>query len=712
MRLIDLFSRLETGAIATVAGVGYRDGVPAATADIGWPMGVVRRPDGDLVFADIRGHRIWRIDREGILHTVAGDGVPGNSGDGSPALEGRVYTPHDFCLDRQGNLFFSQLGARGPDEGPNTIRRIDAETGILTTVVGKGRMGRASVGLHALEAEFDTTTGVAVDAAGHIYVCGKWDSTIIKVDATSGMISLVAGQTTRHYPLEQGQSRPYSGSTYTFAGFHGDGGRASEAALHFPEHLALDSQGSLYVCDNGCHRIRKIDAETGIIRTVFGTGQAASNGDGGPALEASTHAPDAIFIDVHDNIYVGEARGCKVRKVDAQSGVVTTLAGTGVPGFGGEGEPGPETLCSSIESGIWADPDGTVFYSDSSGRLRRIDPLSGVVTTVAGGSSIHDGGPADRAFLGCPRGICVGPDGHIYFCDMVHDRIRAIDPLSGFIRTVAGTGGRAFGGDGGPATAAYFLNPYSLTVDDQGRVIIADTLNNRIRRIDASGRIHTLAGTGEATDQGDGGAARNAALNAPHAVTCGPGGDIYLGDSCGRIRVIDAATEHIRTVAGTGTQGWSGDGAAALDACIGIPSSICFDTAGNLYFADLAQHVVRKVDIYGVITTLAGSGQKGFSPDGTAALAARLYRPFGVAVRRDGTVYFTDACNNRVRRIAPDGTLQTVAGGAAAGDGGDGGAATRARLNEPHGLCLYGDDILLITDHYNNRIRALKLAPL
>ena len=134
MNMPALFASLDTGAITTVAGVGYTDGVAAAEADIGWPMGVVRRPDGDLLFADIRGHRIWRIDREGILHTFAGDGVPGNSGDGGPALEGRIYTPHDFCLDSAGNLLVSQLGARGPDEGPNTIRRIDGETGRLIEI--------------------------------------------------------------------------------------------------------------------------------------------------------------------------------------------------------------------------------------------------------------------------------------------------------------------------------------------------------------------------------------------------------------------------------------------------------------------------------------------------------------------------------------------------------------------------------------------------
>ena len=133
---LKLFEQLNPNTIVSIAGIGYRDGIPAKDADVGWPMGAVRRPDGDLIVADIRAHRIWRIDQDGILHTFAGDGVPGVSGDGGPAIDARVYTPHDFCLDREGNLFFSELGARGPDEGPNTVRRIDYETGIITRVVG------------------------------------------------------------------------------------------------------------------------------------------------------------------------------------------------------------------------------------------------------------------------------------------------------------------------------------------------------------------------------------------------------------------------------------------------------------------------------------------------------------------------------------------------------------------------------------------------
>jgi sugar lactone lactonase YvrE len=191
-------------------------------------------------------------------------------------------------------------------------------------------------------------------------------------------------------------------------------------------------------------------------------------------------------------------------------------------------------------------------------------------------------------------------------------------------------------------------------------------------------------------------------------VACHPGGDLYVGDASGRIRVIDNS-QRIRTVAGIGRQGWSGDAGPASDARLGTPSSICFDRAGNLYFADLTQHVIRKVSTDGIITTLAGNGSRGFSPDGTPAREASLHRPFGVVVSNSGTVYFTDARNNRIRLIAPDGSLRTIAGSDDGGDSGDGGPAPLARLNEPHDLCLYGDNILLFSDHYNNRIRAVKL---
>ncbi len=713
MNPIESLSQMKPGTIISIAGTGYHDGIPAREADAGWPMGVVRLPAGDLVVADIRAHRIWRIDTQGILHTFAGDGVPEDSGDGGPAVDARVFTPHDLCLDKQGNIYFSQLGARGPDLGPNVVRRIDIETGIITRVAGSGRVGRGGDGGPALEAEFDTTTGVAVDGEGNLYVCGKWDSNVRRIDAKTGVIETIAGQNTRHYPSERGASRPYSGGAFSFMGFHGDGGPATETAFQFPEHLAFDSRGDLYVCDNANNRIRKIDMESGMITTVLGTGEQASNGDGGPAAEAATNTPDAIAIDAHDNIYVGEARGLMVRKVDAKTSIVTTLVGNGLPGYEREDLPGMQTRCNPIESGIWADPDGTVFWSDSSGRLRRCNGETGIVTTVLGGTSIHDGGPATEAFLACPGGISVGPDGHIFIADMQHERIRAIDPNSGVIRTVAGSGGRAYGGNTGPATEAHLFNPHDVSVDSKGRVVIADTYNGRVRRVGRDGVMTSIAGTGVGWDNGDGGPAVSAGLVRVEAVAHGPDGDVYVGDAAGRVRKIEAESSIITTVAGNGVHGYSGDGGPATDARIGSPTAICFDGDGNLYFTDRDFHVVRKVDTAGRISTIIGTGEAGFSTDGTPAGEAMLHKPFGLAVSVGGTVYVSDSRNNRVRAVLPtwkDGSLKTIAGGDTPGDAGDRGVATQAGLNEPHGLCFYGDDILLISDHYNNRIKAVKLS--
>ena len=707
MNLNKKLAEMAPGTILSIAGVGYRDGIPAKEADIGWPMGVVRLPDGDLVVADIRGHRIWRIDGEGILHTFAGDGVPEDSGDGGPAIDARVFTPHDLCLDQDGSVLFSQLGARGPDLGPNVVRRIDRTTGIVTRVAGSGRMGRGGLEGSALEADFDTTTGIAVDRDGNLYICGKWDSNVRRVDAKTGNIAMFAGQTTRHYEMES-ESRAFSGGNYSLSGYHGDGGPASEAALGFPEHLAMDSRGDLYICDNSNHRVRKVDMATRTITTVLGTGTAASNGDGGPATEAAVNMPDAICIDAHDNLYVGEARGNRLRKVDARTGIVTTLVGNGLAGYEADGLRGPESRCNPIESGIWADPDGTVFWSDSSGRLRRYDTDTGIVTTAAGGTSIHDG-PSTEAFLACPSGLDIGPDGQVYFADMQHDRVRALDMEAGTIRTVAGSGARALGGDNGPALDAGLYSPHDVSVDSQCQVVVADTHSASVRRVDRDGTIQAIGGVGLAGDDGDGGPAISAAFTRVEAVAHAPNDDVYVGDVTGRIRKIDAITGIVATIAGTGIHGYSGDGGPATEARIGAPSAIRLDGNQNLYFADRDFHVVRKVDTSGTISTIIGTGEAGSSPDNTRATEAMLHKPLGLEVLSNGEVFVADSRNNRVRRIDGDGRLDTVAGSDEAGDAGDGGLATDARLNEPHGLRIYGNDILLISDYYNNRIKAIKL---
>ena len=260
------------------------------------------------------------------------------------------------------------------------------------------------------------------------------------------------------------------------------------------------------MCDNSNDRVRKIDMETGIVTTVLGNGQRASNGDGGPATEASTLMPDAICVDVHGNLYVGEKYGFRVRRVDAETGIVTTIAGTGVPGMGEEGVKATETEVNSVEVGVWADPDGTVFYSDCGGRTRRIDAETGIVTTVLAARRITTG-RCHKCLPRRPRRHERRPDGQIYIADIWNQRIRAIDPSTGVIRTVAGNGARAYGGDGGPATEAYLGNPNDVSVDAEGTLVIADTRHGHVRRVDADGIIHNVAGAAFQWDKGDGGPA-------------------------------------------------------------------------------------------------------------------------------------------------------------------------------------------------------------
>ncbi len=704
MDIIQKLKNLAAGELSVLAGVGQRAGIPAKEADAGWPMGVARRPDGELIVIDYLWHRIWRIDQDGILHAFAGDGIAGNSGDGGPAAEARFRHPHDLYQDRHGNLYLSDLGN-------HTIRRIDYETGIITRVAGNGRIGRGGDGGSALDAELDCTCGVAVDREGTVYLSSEWTNNIRRIDPETGIIETVFGHHARHYPSERGGSRPYSGRGLSLGGYHGDGGPARDAGFYHPEHLAFDSRGDLYVCDNSNDRVRKIDMQSGIIDTVLGNGQRASNGDGGPASEASTLMPDAICLDVHDNLYVGEKYGFRVRKVERETGIVRTLVGTGEPGFGEEGLPGEITRCNSVEAGIYAEPDGTVFWGDCSGRLRRCDGPTGIVTTVLGGTSVHDGEIATAGFLNGPGGLSVGPDGRIFIADVWNQRIRSIDPGTGEIQTVAGSGARAYGGDGGPAVDAHLGNPHDVSVDRAGRVVIADTRHGHVRRIDDKGVIHNIAGAAFQWDKGDGGPALSACLMHVLSVTHGPNDDVYIGDAgCGRIRKIDAKTGIITTVAGTGLQGYSGDGGPAIRARIGSPTAMKVDGSGHLYFADDRHHVIRRVDgDTGIITTVAGTGEEGYSPDGSRASHAAIATPRGLTLDGLGRLYFSDTGNNRVRRIAKNGLIETVVGSGDYGDCDQPVAARKAPLNQPNGLCFCGDDVLLVSDHCNNRLKVVRI---
>jgi len=292
--------------------------------------------------------------------------------------------------------------------------------------------------------------------------------------------------------------------------------------------------------------------------------------------------------------------------------------------------------------------------------------------------------------------------------DQEYTRIRKVD-VHGLITTCAGNGGKGYSGDGGPATNATLENPYGVAVDGAGNLFIADTQNQRVRKVNTNGIITTVAGNGRAVYSGDGGAATNAGLFFPYGVAVDAGGNLFIADrSSERVRKVDT-NGIIMTVAGNGTNGFSGDGGAATKAELGSPTGVAVDGGGNLYIVDYGNQRIRKVDTNGVITTFAGSNGTGYSGDGGAATKASLNNPSGVSVDPQGNVFIADTFNLRVRKVDVRGIITTVAGNGGSGLNGDGGPATKATLYNPYGVATDASGNLYIADALNERVREVGL---
>ena len=283
--------------------------------------------------------------------------------------------------------------------------------------------------------------------------------------------------------------------------------------------------------------------------------------------------------------------------------------------------------------------------------------------------------------------MAVDTSGNLYIADDQNNRIRRVDS-SGNITTVAGTGVSGYGGDGGPATEAVLNSPVGVAVDTSGNLYIADFGNHRIRRVDTMGTITTVAGTGEQGESGDGGPATAALLSDPFDVAVDTSGNLYIADTRNdKIRRVDTMGI-ITTVAGTGSGGYFGDGGLATNAWVYRPQGVAVDSSGNIYIADTLNDRVRQVDTMGIITTVAGTGESGYGGDGGLATAAVLYVPTRVVVDSSGKLYIADTNNRRIRRVDTSGNITTVAGTGESGYSGDGGSATAARLAAPRGVAL------------------------
>ena len=526
----------------------------------------------------------------------------------------------------------------------------------------------------------------------------------------------------------------------------GDGGEAVEARLAYPEAVAVDGSGALYIADSENHRIRRVDAG-GTITTVAGTGERGYGGDGGSAVEARLNGPSGVAVDSKGNLYIADRENHRIRRVDG-AGTITTVAGTGERGYSHSENGGPAVAARlNLPWDLAVDEAGNLYIADTRNRrIRRVD-VAGRITTVAGNGGVgfgEGGGPAVRQSLNYPVDVAVDGAGNLYIADSDQHRIHRVD-ASGIITTVAGNGEGGFSGDGGPAVRARLASPNGVAADGAGNLYIADRLNQRIRRVDATGTITTVAGIGWSGYSGNGGPALEVRLRLPSGVAVDGAGNLYIADSGNhRIRRVDPRGT-ITTAAGIGKSGYSGDGGPAAGAWLHTPEGLAVDKTGNLYIADSGNHRIRRVGATGTITTVAGSGERGYGGDGGPATKTPLYHPAGVAVDNTGNLYIADSGNHRIRQVDKGGTITTVkaqlaeprgvavdktsnlyiadsdqhrihrvdasgiittvAGTGERGYSGDGGPAAGARLAFPHDVADDGSGNLYIADTWNHRIR-------
>jgi NHL repeat len=336
----------------------------------------------------------------------------------------------------------------------------------------------------------------------------------------------------------------------------------------------------------------------------------------------------------------------------AAAGVITTVAGTGVAGYSGDG--GPATAAQlSFPVGVDIDASGNLYVTEwGNDRVRKVTP-AGIISTVAGSGTegfSGDGGPATAAQLSSPADVAVDGAGNLFIADFGNNRIRKVD-TSGNITTVAGTGAAAFGGDGGPATAADIYSPAGIDVDFFGNLLIADSGNNRIRRVSPSGTIITVAGVQQPGYTGNGGPATSARMRSPVDVVADASGNIFIAEYGNDVvRRVDTSGI-ITTVAGTGAPGYSGDSGPATAAAMSSPAGVEVDSTGRIFIADFGNHVIREVDVGGTISTVAGTGQPGYTGDGGLATSARLNFPARVKLDSNGDFYLADTSNNVVRKV-------------------------------------------------------------
>jgi sugar lactone lactonase YvrE len=599
------------GAVTTFAGsgtIGAGDGI-GGFASFSGPYGMAFDAAGNLLVADAGNSRIRKITPARAVTTLAGSGSIGR-GDGTGWAASFDF-PLGLVVDASGAAYVA-------DTYSNVIRRV-SPAGVVTTLAGTGAQGYADG--PGAAAAFYLPSGMAIDSGGNLFVC-DWGNNRIRKVTPAGVVSTFAG------------SGAYGRTNGTGTG----------ATFGYPQGLAFDSAGNLFVADSGNNLLRKI-TPAGVVSTIAGTGEVGSTD--GPAASASFNFPMSLAVDGSGNVLVADSWNALIRKVSL-AGTVTTLVGTGGAGFADGTRDSARFL---YPEGATVDGAGNVYVADSGNhRIRKISP-AGTVSVLAGsGSPGAANGTGAAAQFNQPSGVAVDAAGNVYVADNNNQAIRKIS-AAGAVTLLAGG---SYGDADGTGAAAKFRYPDSVAVDSAGNVYVSDNGNHKIKKVTAAGVVTTLAGSGVGGNADGTGSA--ASFNYPHGVAVDASGNVYVADSSNqRIRKVTPGGG-VSTLAGSGFYGTS-DG-VGKSASFSYPFAVALDRSGNLLVADADSRRIRQVTMGGVVTTVAGSGQAG-NADGSGVFAS-FQDPFGIAVGPDGKVYVVDYAGSCVR-VGQPGLSDTAA---------------------------------------------------
>ena len=737
------------GMITTVAGKGNGDfsgdGGPATNASLALPSGVAVDGAGNLFIADTDAERIREVSTNGIITTVAGNGLPYYSGDGGPATNASLNSPEAVAVDTNGNLFIA-------DTYNYCIREVDTN-GIITTLAGNNINGFSGDGGPATNASMSLVRGVAVDHAGNVFAADEWNNRIRKI-SPDGIITTLAG-----------------------GGNGGDGGYATNASLARPNGVAVDANGNLFITDMSSRVQEAIT--NGIIMTVAGNGTNGFSGDGGNAISASLFYPSAMAVDNAGNLLIADTFNDRIRKVvpdetptlevnnvsaanagnyqvvaSSSGGSVTssiaTLAVatiTSQPASSVNAEGTVATFSVAVggvtsssyqwlENGVpLTDRNHASGSTTATLTLSNVQPADAgsylvAITNVAGSTTSSPAVLTVVNFTAEPVSRAVWVGSQVSFMPGVVTSgpvnyqwlFNSTNLPNGIITTVAGDGTNGFFGDGGPATGASLAGPFSAAVDNSGNLFIADTYNYRVREVSASGIITTVAGNGVLGHSPDGGLATNTAIGRPAGLASDAVGNVFFADSYNNwVWKVNANGIIVRVAGNYNSYGYSGDGGAATNATLNDPLGLSLDAGGDLFIADAGNDRIRMVDTNGIITTVAGNGTAGYSGDHGAATNASLGAPNGVAADANGDLFIADTMNMCIRKVNSAGVISTVAGfphpvpgvttdsgfGTPPTDADDSIAATNAWFFFPAGVAVDTSGNVFISDTYDYQIDRL-----